>query len=226
MRVGAVLAVVLLAAVLVFGLGVMVGKRVTESAVPAAAPQAPPPSPAVAAPAPRAAAPLAPEQLTFYDRLSGRTPPAPVEIPPGQAPPQAGAAEPGAPSPSVPAAAAPPAAPPSRAAALPEPEAAPTPAPAAPSAAADPVARIRRLSGAGSYAVQVAAVNRRAAADETVARLRRQGFEVTTVTATVKGRTWYRVRVGPFPDQAAASVAAGIFRSALGLNAIVAQAER
>lgn len=221
LRVGSLLGIVLLSAVVVFGLGVMVGKRVTESAAPLvpAEPYAP------AAPAPRppeAAAPVPPGQLTFYDRLSGKVPPGPVDIPAGQAPlPGAGAAQ-QEPPPGSPAAPAPAAVP----AAQPAPTPAEKPAAAAGAESGDAVARIRRLTGKGRFGVQVAAVNQRGAADETIARLKKQGFDVSTETAVVKGRTWYRVRVVPFPNEAAASQAAGIFRSALGLNAIVSRPQQ
>jgi hypothetical protein len=38
--------------------------------------------------------------------------------------------------------------------------------------------------------------------------------------ASVKGKIYYRIRVGKFPEQAGCHEAAGIFRSAYGLNAI------
>ena len=66
----------------------------------------------------------------------------------------------------------------------------------------------------------MAAVSERAAAAETAALVKRNGFDAVTVMASVKGKIWYRVRVGSFPSKQAAAQAAGIFRSAYGLNAI------
>jgi cell division protein FtsN len=68
--------------------------------------------------------------------------------------------------------------------------------------------------------VQMAAVSERAAAAETAALIKRSGFDSVTVIASVKGKIWYRIRVGSFPNKQAATQAAGIFRSAFGLNAI------
>lgn len=81
-------------------------------------------------------------------------------------------------------------------------------------------ARVRVLAGQGRFAVQVAAASDRAAADEATARLRRHGLDAMTVAATVKGRTWYRTRVGSFPSQQAAAQAAGILGTAFGYDAI------
>ena len=81
-------------------------------------------------------------------------------------------------------------------------------------------ARIRVLAARGRFAVQVAAATDRATADETAARLRRQGLDALTVAATVKGKTWYRTRVGSFPSPQAAVQAADIFRAAFGYDAI------
>jgi cell division protein FtsN len=66
----------------------------------------------------------------------------------------------------------------------------------------------------------VAAASERAAADEAAARLRRHGLDVVTLAASVKGKTWYRTRVGSFPNQQAAAQAAGILGAAFGYDAI------
>ena len=66
----------------------------------------------------------------------------------------------------------------------------------------------------------MAAVSERAAAAETAALIKRNGFDAVTVMASVKGKILYRIRVGSFPSKQAAAQAAGIFRSAFGLNAI------
>ena len=84
----------------------------------------------------------------------------------------------------------------------------------------DPAAQIRKLTGKGRFAVQMAAVSDRAAAAETAALIKRNGFDAVTVMASVKGKILYRIRVGSFPNKRAAAQAAEIFRSAYGLNAI------
>jgi septal ring-binding cell division protein DamX len=208
-RVGVALGGVVLAAVVIFGLGVMVGKRVAESGPVVSPPPLALPTenvPPVPAAPPAPAPPIRPESLTFYDRLSGVAPPPPLTLPEGQPPPQAGA-----PPAQAPAAAPPPAAAPAA------PRESPTPSKEAPEA------QIKRLAGKGRFSVQVAAVNDRADAEETAARIKRQGFDVVTVMAAVKGKVWYRIRVSTFPSKEAATQAAGIFRSAYGYDAIPVQ---
>jgi DedD protein len=220
--VGAALGGIVLAAVVVFGLGVMVGKRVAESLPPAASPPlALPTENLPPQPAPSTAA-VPPERLTFYDRLSGPAAPAPVALPDTRRLSPSSAAAPEVSAASLPASmqASP------SSAALPVGPAAPArerAAAARPSGQAqhDAVERIKKLAGRGRFAVQVAAVNDRAAAEETAARLKRQGFEVLTAMASIKGKTWYRIRVGSFPSQQAATTAAGLFHSGYGFNAIV-----
>jgi DedD protein len=188
-RVGLLLGGVVLAAVVIFGLGVMEGSRIAGLVPDVSAPPNALPTetirPLPAAPA-TAPAPLNPDKLTFYDRLSGVAPPAPVPLPAAQ-PPAEAATVGTAPQKS------------------------------------DPAAQIRKLAGQGRFTVQVAAVNDRSAAAETAALVKRNGFEAATVAASVKGKTWYRIRVGHFPSRQAASQAAGIFRSAFGLDAIPAE---
>jgi len=223
-RVGLKLGGIVLAAVVIFGLGVMEGSRVAERVpVVAAPPSALPtetllPQP-LAAVAP--AVPVSPDKLTFYDRLSGVAPAPLVALPDNQ--PRAPGVSPAAP-PQSPATAArqpevqPPAptasAAPGKAAAVPAIKTA-----AKAPAAADPAAQIRKLTGKGRFTVQMAAVKERATAAETAALIKRNGFDAVTVMASVKGQIWYRIRVGSFPSKQAATQAAGIFRSAFGLNA-------
>jgi septal ring-binding cell division protein DamX len=246
-RVGALLGLVVGVAVAVFSLGVWVGERVaatvpaagpppaalpTENIVPVPVSPPPPPAPvgsAVTAPQ----KPIAPESLTFYDRLSGKVPPGPIDIPQGQAPPQAPPAPAAAAAPEQPAAPAAPAPKPAPAvkttgtvavasprlvAAVPPPAPRVAPPPPAP---ADPVARIRKLSGRGAYQVQFAATQQPEAANDLATKFSRQGFEVIKTMVVVKGKTWYRVRVGSFPDRDAAARAAEIFKSALGMPGMV-----
>lgn len=211
LRVGGAVGAVVLAAILIFGLGVMVGKRVAESVPAVDSPVAAlPDQNAPPAPTPPAStASLSPDKLTFYDRLSGAAPAAPVVLSEDQPPQQAVTPAPALPSAPAPTRTAPPAkvaasAPASKAKAPPE----------------APAARIRRLGGKGRFAVQVAAVQDRAAAEEAAARVRSEGFEVLTVMASIKGKTWYRIRAGSFPNKQAATQAAAIFRSAYGFEAI------
>lgn len=220
-RVGLVLGGIVLGAVVIFGLGVMLGSRVAGrvpefAAAPSALPPAtlqPPPS---APPAP--AASVQPDKLTFYDRLSGVAPPAPVVLPeskpfvPGLPPappdpPESHARQPETPPPPAPAAVAPPKIEAKRA--LPS--------------KADATAQIRKLAGTGRFAVQVGAVSDRAAAAKAAAALNRDGFEAVTVMASVKGKILYRIRVGSFPSKPAAAKAAELFQTAFGLSAIAVE---
>jgi DedD protein len=222
LRVGLALGGIVLAAVVIFGLGVMEGSRVAGRAPADADPPSALPTETLntLSPAATAAAPIPPDKLTFYDRLSGVAPAAPVALPAGQAPAQG----------QTPAAQDTPArqpeaqAPPPAAGGVPRKTAAPAAAQTAAKTAvpskADPAARIRKLTGKGRFTVQMAAVNERAAAAETAALIKRNGFEAVTVMASVKGKIWYRIRVGSFPSKQAANQAAAIFRSAYGLNAI------
>ena len=224
-RVGLTLGGIVLGAVVIFSLGVMEGSRVTELV-----PAPPPPPNALPtenlAPLPAAprtpAAPIPPDKLTFYDRLSGVAPSAPVALPVDQPPAQglapASAAAQAAPAPqALPPQAAVAAAP--RKPPVPVETAARTTSPSK----SDPAAQIRKLAGKGRFTVQVAAVSDRSAAAEAAARVKRNGFDAVTVMASVKGKTFYRIRVGSYPTKEAAAQAAGIFRSAYGLDAIPAE---
>jgi DedD protein len=227
LRVGLTLGGIVLSAVVVFGLGVMEGSRVAELAPVVAPPPSALPTENLAtqtAAPPAPAPPIPADKLTFYDRLSGVAPSTPVALPDGQAPAQGLASGPSAPP------AAPGAQPesPQRAQAVTQrkpatPEATAAVEPAARTTApptADPAAQIKKLIGKGRFTVQLAAVGERSAAAETAAQMKRHGFTTVTVMASVKGKTYYRLRVGTYPSKQAAAKAAGIFRSAYGLNAI------
>ncbi len=82
-------------------------------------------------------------------------------------------------------------------------ESTPKPAPA-PDQPAAPVART-------GFAVQVGAVNSQAAADQLAANLKAAGF----TSYVVKERTLYKVRVGPYPERAAALAASEQIRRKL-----------
>jgi cell division protein FtsN len=227
LRVGLTIGGIVLTAVVIFGLGVLEGSRVAERIPDVAAPPSALPTetlqPLPSAPA-TPATPLQPDKLTFYDRLSGvAPPPAPMALPEAQPPAQgptpapagaqgAGARQPEAQSPPVTAVATP------RKTAV-----AATTATAAKTAVppkSDPAAQIRKLTGKGRFSVQMAAVSERAAAAETAALVKRNGFDAVIVMASVKGKILYRVRVGSFPNKSNAAKAAEIFHSALGLDAI------
>jgi DedD protein len=211
LRVGAALAGVVLAAVILFSLGVMTGTRIAANApaVPAATAAAiDVPVPAVVPPASVLQATSPPTgpagTLTFYDRLSGAAPPLPA-IQPDDSAERAASAAP-----------APPAEKP-----LPH-ETAPPPArppvPAAP-VGGDTGARVRGLMAKGPYAVQVAALSDRQAATAAAERLKAQGLPAATIAVKSKGKTWYRLRVGSFPTREAADRAAGLLHAELGLDA-------
>jgi cell division septation protein DedD len=210
LRVGLTLGGIVLAAVVIFGLGVLEGSRVAERVPEVAAPPSALPTETLQ-PQPSGpvtpATPLQPDKLTFYDRLSGVAPPAPVALPEAQPPAQV----------LTPA---PPAAQGARAR-PPEAKSPPvTAAKTATSSKSDPAAQIRKLTGKGRFSVQMAAVSERATAAETAALVKRNGFDAVIVMASVKGKILYRVRVGSFPNKSNAARAAEIFRSAFGLDAI------
>jgi len=231
MRVGLALGAIVLGAVVVFGLGVMEGSRVAELApVVSAPPDALPTETLKTLPSAPAipAAPISPDKLTFYDRLSGVAPAAPVALPEGQPPaqvltPAAAPAAQGTPAPQPDTRTSP-----VTAGAAPSKTAAPAAAEAGVKTAAktaapsksDPAAQIRKLAGKGRFTVQIAAVSDRSDAAATAALMKRNGFDAITVMASVKGKIWYRIRVGSFPNRQAATQAAGIFHSGFGLNAI------
>ena len=223
LRVGLTLGGIVLAAVVIFGLGVLEGSRVAERVPEAAEPPSALPTETLQ-PLPSVpvtpATPLQPDKLTFYDRLSGVAPPAPVALPEAQPPVQGLAPAPSASHQGARARQAEALSPPATATAAPRKTAASTTAGTAVPSKSDPAAQIRRLTGKGRFTVQIAAVSDRAAAAETAALIKRNGFEAVTVMASVKGRVMYRIRVGSFPNKPAAAQAAKIFQSAFGLNAI------
>jgi len=206
-RVGVTLGGIVLAAVVIFGLGVLEGSRVAGSLPEIAAP----PSTLPTAPAPA----MKPDKLTFYDRLSGVAPPTPAAFPEGQ--PTAPALKPG------------PTASQEERARQPEARPPQVPAVAAPRTTAaktkvlaksEATAQIRKLSGTDRFSVQMAAVSNRTAAARLTAQIKSNGFDAVTVRASIKGRIFYRIRVGNFPSKKAAAEAADIFRSAFALNGI------
>jgi len=206
--VGAKLAGVVLGAVIVFSLGVMVGQRVTESVPslgepPPALPTEtlPPPQPsghempagAEDLPAPRG------EKLTFFDTLSGEKAGPPPELP--KAPPPK------------------PVPPPPRPVAEPAP--APRAAPPVKTAGTSPADRVNALKGSGPYYVQVSSTTKREWANDLVARLKKKGIKAVSTPVTLKGKQWYRVRVGSFPDRDSAGQARNILKQKMKLDGMV-----
>jgi cell division septation protein DedD len=213
-KVGTILAVVVMAAVVVFSLGVMVGKRVTgnvslPSDPPAALPtenlRPRPPAEKVSPGATKTAKktsrePEASGKLTFFDTLSGDKAAAPPSLP-KEAPAVKKAPLP-AEKPPAPKAAAPKKPPP------PPKKAAPPPKPAA----GDPGARITSLTGKGDFAVQVASTTNSSWANELVRRLKKKGVTASASAVTLKGKLWYRIRVGSFSSRESANKALKILK--------------
>jgi septal ring-binding cell division protein DamX len=213
-KVGTILAVVVMAAVVVFSLGVMVGKRVTGNvSIPSDPPSALPtenlrPRPPAEKASQGATKPLkktsrepvASEKLTFFDTLSGDKAAAPPSLPKEtpvvkKAPlpvkkPVAPKAEPAKKSPPPPKKAAPP---PSK-------------------AAGDPGARVMSLTGKGDFAVQVASTTNSSWANELVRRLKKNGVTASASAVTLKGKLWYRIRVASFSSRESANKALKILK--------------
>ncbi len=68
-------------------------------------------------------------------------------------------------------------------------------------------------TGTGNFTVQVSSWTKQRDADRVVERLKNAGFTPYVVEANVKGRQWYRVRVGRYATQAEARDAADRLRS-------------
>jgi septal ring-binding cell division protein DamX len=68
-------------------------------------------------------------------------------------------------------------------------------------------------AGTGNYTVQVYSSPSKAEAEKVVQRLSSSGFDAYVAEGFVKGRTWYRVRVGRFPSSADAQAIAERLRS-------------
>lgn len=211
-RVGTILAGVVVAAVIVFSLGVMVGKRVTgggqalsepPSALPTENLRPRPPRTAEkkseSRPATKAQGaksgkdPLPSEKLTFFDTLSGDKAAAPPVLPKEKAPPakKADLEKKAAPKKETP-----------KKAASPPPK----------KRAASPEARVMAMAGPGQFYVQVASTTNSSWAADLVKRLAKKGLDAKSTTVMLKGKSWYRVRVGTFPDRETAQKALGILK--------------
>jgi cell division protein FtsN len=206
-KVGTVLAGVVLGAVIVFSLGVMVGQRVTES-VPSLGEPPPilptetlvPPQPSghEVPPDPEENSPSAGEKLTFFDTLSKEKAEPPPALP--KAPPK--------PPPPPPPVVAP--------AAKPEPE-----AKVPPRAPASPAEQIAALRGSGTYHVQVSSTTNREWANDLVARLKKKGISAVSTPVTLKGKQWYRIRIGTFPDRDSAVRARKVLKEKMKLDGMI-----
>jgi len=73
----------------------------------------------------------------------------------------------------------------------------------------------------GSWQLQAASLPAENDARALCKRLRAKGYSVHYETATVKGKTWYRVYVGPYDSTAAAQAAASRLKSQEKLSALV-----
>lgn len=174
-------------------------------------PARPPTGPAPGAPAdePPAQAPAAPAQA-----VAAAPPPPPQEAAPAPAPEPAPAAA--APSEAAVAAAA-------SAAGSPVPAnvaAEPPPPAAEPAPKPRPPARVERH---GSFTVQVGATQSKGDADRLAARFASRGARVVEGDAAGIGKVW-RVRVGSFPDRAAAARLADRIARETGVKGFVTQA--
>jgi cell division septation protein DedD len=191
--------------VVIFLCGVLVGRGVrAERAVSAAASEvevpvadASTPGPEIAATVPAesdptaAAPPPTVDDLSYFSRLEERGQPAETLKPakPAAAPPPA----PATPREAEPKAAAP--APVARAATTPR---QPEPTPPAPPAAASPARAATPAPSAGTYTVQVAALNVRSEADAIAKRFVDKGYAAYVVSPAQGSAAIYRVRIGSF----------------------------
>lgn len=83
-----------------------------------------------------------------------------------------------------------------------EPKAVVTPTPAKPEPTPRKEVSTTPPSGQGNFTIQVSSWTSRADADRAVRRLTDAGFDAYVAVGSVKGRTWYRVRVGRYTSQA------------------------
>lgn len=226
-RVGLLLAAVVAVAVVLFSLGVMVGKKAhmpapeivdpptalpTETLVPLSPEDLPAASTGRSEDGGAGPGAAPAQKLTFFDRLSGE-----------------GADEPALPKRVE---KTPPAAPPAAAEkAAPEPAREPPPARAAAEGRgkrppqASPASRIAELSSGGPWAVQVSSGTNRVWSDDYVGKLKKRGLEARSVAVMLDGKRWYRIRIGRFPDRATAREARQILESGLDLKGNVVQGD-
>ena len=194
-------------AVVIFLLGVSVGRGVRGVTLAGAGLDTGSPGDTVVATNPPPATP-APGELSYHDTLQGQgrggrgaTPPAPPAEQPSQPPPSAA---PPAPAPQTTPATAPQTSP----APPPQQSAAPAPKPAAPppDKPADPPKATAKPPATGGWVVQVMALRTREGADKLSSDLKTKGYPAFVANPA---RGLYRVRVGPFAKRAEAEQIAG-----------------
>lgn len=76
----------------------------------------------------------------------------------------------------------------------------------------------------GDWYLQVASFSSLENADSMVEKLEQAGFAAAIAAHEVKGKTWHRVQVGPYPDETAARKAATQVHSISGTQPLVRQA--
>jgi DedD protein len=207
-------------AVVIFLLGVSVGRGVREVALAGAGVDTGAPGDTVVATNPPPATP-APGELSYHDTLQGQgragrggTPPAQAEPPPPQPPAATGQTTP------------PPATPPQTTPAPPPQQSAAPPPKMPPPAPADKPADTAskpapRTSATGRWDVQVMALKTREGADKLASDLKTKGYP-SFVTNPARGL--YRVRVGPFAKRAEAEqIAARLAREGYSSPAVQAR---
>jgi DedD protein len=199
-------------AVVIFLLGVSVGKGVRGALVPASAAEMSAPGDTTVPATPPAGTPIAtkvtPNDLDYREKLQGQgaapaagataasaTGSAAAASKPAEPPPAAAAENTPSPKPNLLAMTDDPAAP-----------AAKTPAPAAGSTkAAEPAPPLKTAAADASWVVQIDAFRNKATADDLVKQLKAKGYAAFSVNSA----TLFKVRVGPFSDKGEADKVAG-----------------
>lgn len=80
-------------------------------------------------------------------------------------------------------------------------------------------------SGKESWVVQVASLGASGAADELVGKLKKSGFPAFVEQAEVRGKTYYRVRIGPVSERSVAEQSASKIRQQQKLDALIQRYE-
>jgi DedD protein len=210
-------------AVVIFLLGVSVGRGVRGVTLAGATVDTGAPGDTVVATVPPPATPP-PAELSYHDTLQGQgraargaTPPAP---PPEQAPPSS-ATPPPATSTQTPPPAAPPQQNPTAQQKQPPPPVAPPPAAPPPKPTEPPQKPAAKPPATGGWVVQVMALKSREGADKLASDLKTKGYPAFVANPA---RSLYRVRVGPFAKRAEAEQIAGrLAREGYGSPAVQAR---
>jgi cell division septation protein DedD len=80
---------------------------------------------------------------------------------------------------------------------------------------------VNALRGSGSWYVQVASTTSSQGANDFVARLKKKGIKAVSTPVTLKGKQWYRVRIGSFPDKDSANQARKILKQNMKIDGLV-----